>query len=157
MLPFKKILCPTDFSEPSYEAVKTANELSLHFSSELYLVHVVNPIPIMTNPEIPTIPISFNVNSYMDALVKSAKNSLQQLIGKMVSKKLQVHPIVSYGEPANEIVSVANKEHIDLIVIASHGLTGWRHLIIGSVTDKVIRITSHPVLTIRAPKKIESL
>ena len=46
MLPFKKILHPTDFSEPSYEALKAANELALHFSAELCLVHVVSPIPI---------------------------------------------------------------------------------------------------------------
>ena len=44
MLPFKKILCPTDFTEPSYEALRVANELALHFSAELLLIHVVNPI-----------------------------------------------------------------------------------------------------------------
>jgi nucleotide-binding universal stress UspA family protein len=66
---------------------------------------------------------------------------------------LRVHPIVAYGSPADEIVRIANEENIDLIVIATHGRTGWRHLVSGSVTEKVVRIASHPVLTIRTPKK----
>ena len=45
MLPLRKILCPTDFSEPSFEALKVVNELAVHFSAEIYLVYVVAPIP----------------------------------------------------------------------------------------------------------------
>jgi len=47
MLPLKKILCPTDFSDPSFEALNVAIELAVHFSSELILIHVVAPIPII--------------------------------------------------------------------------------------------------------------
>ena len=150
MLPIRKILCPTDFSEPSYEALKAAEELTLYFSAELYLVNVVNPIPAATTT---SDAMSFNVSLYQQELEKSAQKSLQELIDKRVSKKLRVHPIVAYGSPADEIVRIANEENIDLIVIATHGRTGWRHLVSGSVTEKVVRIASHPVLTIRTPKK----
>jgi nucleotide-binding universal stress UspA family protein len=55
--------------------------------------------------------------------------------------------------PADEIVRIANDENVDLIVISTHGRSGWRHLISGSVAEKIVRIASHPVLAIRAPKK----
>ncbi len=149
MLPIKKILCPTDFSEPSYEALKVANELAQHFSADLLLVHVINPIPIVSTP---TGPMSFNVSSYQKELEDSAKKSLQDIINQMVAKELKVIPIVAYGIAADEIVSIAEEQNVDLIVIATHGRTGFRHLISGSVTEKVVRISHHPVLTIRAPK-----
>ena len=150
MLPVKKILCPTDFSEPSIEALKVANELAQHFSAELLIVHVINPIPIVSTP---TGPMSFNVSLYQKELEDSAKKSLQGIINKMVAKGLKVVPVVAYGIAADEIVRIAEEQNIDLIVIATHGRTGFRHLISGSVTEKVVRIASHPVLTIRIPRK----
>jgi len=150
MLPVKKILCPTDFSEPSIEALKVANELAQHFSAELLIVHVINPIPIVSTP---TGPMSFNVSLYQKELEDSAKKSLQDIINKMVAKGLKVVPVVAYGIAADEIVRIAEEQNIDLIVIATHGRTGFRHLISGSVTEKVVRIASHPVLTIRIPRK----
>ncbi len=149
MFPIKKILCPTDFSEPSYEALKVANELAQHFSAELLLVHVINPIPIVSTP---TGPMSFNVSSYQKELEDSAKKSLQDIINKMIAKELKVIPFVAYGIVADEIVSIAEEQNVDMIVIATHGRTGFRHLISGSVTEKVVRISNHPVLTIRAKK-----
>jgi universal stress protein A len=149
MLPVKKILCPTDFSEPSYEALKVANELALNFSAELLLIHVINPIPIVSTP---TGPMSFNVSSYQKELEDSAKKSLQDIINQMVAKELKVIPIVAYGIAADEIVSIAEEQNVDMIVIATHGRTGFRHLISGSVTEKVVRISNHPVLTIRAKR-----
>lgn len=150
MLPIKKILGPTDFSEPSYDALKVANELALHFSAELYIVNVVHPILVETTP---TDAMSFNVTLYQQELEKSTQKSLQEVIEKRTSKNLRTHRIVAYGDAADEIVRIANEENVDLIVIATHGRTGWRHLVSGSVTEKVVRIASHPVLTIRPPRK----
>lgn len=150
MLPVKRILCPTDFSEPSYGALGVANELAQHFSAELLIVHVISPIPIVSTP---TGPMSFNVSLYQKELADSAKKSLQDVINKMVAKELKVVPVVAYGIAADEIVRIAEEQNIDLIVIATHGRTGFRHLISGSVTEKVVRIALHPVLTIRIPRK----
>jgi nucleotide-binding universal stress UspA family protein len=58
---------------------------------------------------------------------------------------------VTTGEAAPEILRMAQKEQVDLIVIATHGLTGWRRLVFGSVAEKVVRQASCPVLTIVAP------
>lgn len=115
MLPFKKILCPIDFSEPSYEALKTANELALHFSAKLYLIHVIPPVHTVPIPPL-----------YLQKLEESAKNSLHDVFQKRVPKKLRARQILVYGDPAGEIVRIAAEEHIDLITIATHGQTGWR-------------------------------
>jgi nucleotide-binding universal stress UspA family protein len=120
MLPFRKILWPTDFSGPSYKALKTANELASHFSSKLNIVHVITPMPP---------------------------------IDKKISKKIAVHAIVTNGNPAVEIARIAESENVDLIVIATHGTSGWQRFFFGSVAEKVVRIASSPVLTIRGPQK----
>lgn len=145
MLPFKKILCPTDFSEPSYEALEAANELALHFSAELILVHVVPAIPIVPAPT------TFEVPLYEEELRRSAEKSLQEVREQRVAKGLQAHTFVVRGEAAHEIVRIAAEEKVDLIVIATHGVTGWRRFIFGSVAEKVVRLAPCPVLTIHAP------
>ncbi len=152
MLPFKKMLCSTDFSEPSYEGVKAANELAVHFSAELCIVHVVAsiPVPILDAPSTPT---TFNVASYQQELEAHAESSLEKVTTRFVSKDLPARRIVGHGDPAGEIVRIADEEKVDLIVIATHGMTGWRHLIFGSVAEKVVRFARCPVLTVRIPKE----
>ena len=146
MLPLKKIFCPTDFSEPSYEALDRAKEFALHFGGELLLVHVVTPIPVIPVPDAPT---SFNVPSYEKEMEASALVNLKQIVQEKISEKINVRMIVAQGDPALEIARIASEENSDLIVIATHGLTGWKKLIFGSVTEKVIRIARCPVLSIK--------
>ncbi len=154
MLPFKKILCPTDFSEPSYEALKVANELALHFSSELLVLHMVQPIPMANVPPPPpatAAPMEFNISSYRQELEQVSKRSLQEVVEQRVAKGLNVHPIVVQGEAADQIIDAVDKQKIDLVVIATHGRTGWRRFIFGSVAEKVVRLAPCPVLTIQPP------
>lgn len=154
MLPFKKILSPTDFSELSYEAMKAANELALHFSAELYVVHVVPPIPTANVPA-PTSPSSFHISSYRQELEESSKKSLDEIVKQQISKEVRAHPIVLEGDASYQIVRIAEEENVDLIVIATHGETGWRRLVLGSVAEKVGRLAPCAVLTIHAPHKEE--
>jgi universal stress protein A len=154
MLPFKRILCPTDFSESSYEALRAANELALHFSSELLVLHAVQPIPTANVPPPPpaaAAPMGFNISSYRQKLEALSERSLQEVVDQRVAKGLTVHSIVVQGEAADQIVNAVEKQKIDLIVIATHGRTGWRRFIFGSVAEKVIRLAPCPVLTIQAP------
>lgn len=147
MLPFKKIICPTDFSEPSYAALTTANGIAQSCHSEMILVHVVTPIPIIPVPDAPT---SFNIPSYEKEMIASATKQLHQVRAEKVAESVQTRVMVLQGDPAVEIVRKATEEKADLIVIATHGLTGWRKFIFGSVTEKVIRFAGCPVLSIRA-------
>jgi len=149
MLPIKKILAPTDFSDISVETIAGASELALHFGAELTVAHIIPPIP--TLPSDPH--YNFEVPAYQDALKDNAMRQLKEMISNHVSEKIKVVPRVTYGDPAKEIVRISEEENTDLIVIATHGLTGWQHLVFGSVAEKVVRTAKCPVLTIRRSKK----
>ena len=145
MLPFKRILCPTDFSEPACSAINAAGEMAEQFSAELILMHVVGPVPVL---ETPTGLAGFDVAAYQQELSQSAEASLKSRLEKHVPESVKARVMVVHGEAAHEIVRVANEEGVDLIVVATHGESGWRHRIFGSVTDKILRIANCPVLAI---------
>jgi nucleotide-binding universal stress UspA family protein len=156
MLPFKRILCPTDFSEPSYEALKTGNELALHFSAELFLVHVISKLPMALAsafPDGPGAPGGLTLASYQQKLEVAAEKRLKELADKKVPQELNVRLVVEDGNAANGITQVAEYERIDLIVIAAHGEAGWESLMLGSVAESVVRLARCPVLTIGTPPK----
>jgi len=144
MLPFKRILCPTDFSEPACRAIKAAGELAETFSADLILVHVVGAIPALDTP---TGMVGFDVSAYQSELTDSAEKSLKDRT-KHIPESVSVRTMVVHGEPAHEINCVAKEEDCDLIVVSTHGETGWRHRIFGSVTEKIIRHAECSVLTI---------
>ncbi|MFQ5738766.1 MAG: universal stress protein [Acidobacteriota bacterium] len=151
MLPFKKILAPTDFSQSSLKAVERAAELAAHFASELCLVHVHAPVPAMP----PDLNYGFELPVYDDGALSRAEERLREVVEKSLSPDLMVRTFVQYGDPAREITRIAEEERLDLIVIATHGLTGWRHLVFGSVAEKVLRSAPCPVLTLRFPETEE--
>ena len=94
----------------------------------------------------------FNLPSYQLELINSAEKSLKELIKQHLPPDMEVHALVATGDPAAEIVKKAAEEKVDVIVIATHGQTGWRRAVFGSVAEKVVRQAACPVLTIRAPE-----
>ena len=145
MLPFKKILCPTDFSEPACKAIKAAGEMAEKFSSELILIHVVGPVPVL---ETPTGLAGFDVAAYQQELSDSAESSLQLRLEEHIPESVNARSLVVHGEAAHEIVRVAKEEGVDLIIVSTHGATGWRERIFGAVSEKVLRHAECPVLTV---------
>ena len=150
MMQFKKILWPTDFSEPSYRALETALELTKRFEAELHAVHVIGPIPMMGAPGAP---MAFNVAGYRTELEADARKRLQTIVADRIPGEVEAHQHVLHGEAADRITDLADELSADLIVISTHGLTGLRHFIHGSVAEKVVRFSTCPVMSIRAPEK----
>jgi nucleotide-binding universal stress UspA family protein len=146
MLPVKTLLCPTDFSEPSRKALKVAIELASHFAAGLFLVHVVPVLPALPNDP----NYVFKVPEYERLLHADADEKLRDMAKEPMTRGTTVRTIVGHGDAATEIVRIAEKENTDLIVIATHGMTGWRHAMFGSIAEKVVRLAKCPVLTIRA-------
>lgn len=146
MLPFKKVLCPTDFSAASRMSVSAAAEVATHFQADLYLVHVVPVIP----PLPPDPNYVFEVPEYERALHADAERQLKALQRELAQRSLNVRTVVGHGDPGSEIVRVARGENVDVIVLATHGVTGWRHAMFGSVAEKVVRLAQRPVLTVPA-------
>ena len=145
MKPFKRIICPTDFSEPAKVALDAATMLVNKFDAELHLVHVVPPVPI-ASVHAPS--PAFDVEGYYRELVNSAKDRLKKLVDTALPDKLEPRQTVVQGDPASEIVRIAHDEDADLIVMSTHGESGFRRFVFGSVAQKTIQLAERPVLAV---------
>lgn len=146
MLPIKTIVCPTDFSEPSQAALQTACELAQHFDAELRLLHV-----LLYTPPFPSDMIVVAAPNFYPSdreRFEEAHRQLEDLIRTSVPDNVRVEAAVKMGHVAHEIVCAADDNNADIIVIGTHGATGWRHLAFGSVTEKVVQMAHRPVLTV---------
>ncbi len=153
MLPFKNILSPTDFSEPSYKAIKFAAELALHFKSRLVVLHVVVLTPALRSGEVPT---SFDIEEFQAKLEQDAQKQLNEVTDKLVPKEIKdFTPVVSTGYYPDEILRIAREGRHDLIVMGTRGRTGLPHLLLGSVAERVVQLAPCPVLTIGRTVQIE--
>jgi nucleotide-binding universal stress UspA family protein len=149
MINLKRILVPTDFSNYSQSALRYGAAFADKFGAELYLLHVFQDLAV-SQPEAVTVgsPIVAPLEQFMAA----AQTSLERLIQASNLSGLQVHPEVRAGAPFDEIVQFATDKDIDLIVMGTHG-RGWlAHVLLGSVTEKVVRKAPCPVLTVRHPE-----
>lgn len=146
MLPLKKILLPTDFSDASYEALEAAQTLALHFSAELYLVNVVS-FPALAMMEAP---MGLGISTLPEQMVEAHRRMVQALVKEKISEAVRVQSMVVEGDATLQIVRIAEENEVDLIVMATYGQTGWRHLVFGSVAEKVVQMARCPVLVIHA-------
>jgi nucleotide-binding universal stress UspA family protein len=150
MLPIKKIISPTDFSELSDLGLKAAIELAEHFSAELLVVHVVAPLSAAATSAAPA---AHYLPEVMESIRQNAESSLNEKMEKMVPANLRSKSILLEGSPADEIGEYTKEVSADLIVIATHGQSGWRRFMFGSVTEKVMRLSKTPVLIIGSQEK----
>lgn len=154
MLPITKILCPVDFSDFSYQALDKAGELAAHFGAELFVLHVMQTLETPYSIAPYEGMISFDVTAYEKALREGAKHHLQEVIERQHPPGVELRPLLREGHAAQQIVEAAQAAEADLIVLSTHGLGGWRHLVFGSVAEKVIRLAHCPVLVTRVANPV---
>ena len=147
---FKKILCPTDFSDPAAKALEVAAAMARDYSSELLVVNVVEPIPTVSAAG--RFPLN-HLRQYLQEVEKDSTARLKELVAKAVPAKIKVRPLIVTGQAALQIVDLAEKKKVDLIVIATHGQTGLKRWVFGSVAERVLKLTSLPVLVIQTSPK----
>ena len=138
----KKILVPVDFSEYSKIAVKQAIALSREFKASLQFLHVVQ---LEDHPEFYTVSFDPILEENPDLEMHIAKN-LIKLTG--ISEKEATY-VVKEGKVHKEIKTYAEENHVDLIVMATHGMSDLEHFLVGSNSERVVRIAPCPVLTVR--------
>ena len=143
-LRLKKILTPTDFSPASKNALNYALHFAEEFGGELTLLNVVEPIPTTSYMAIPgAIP-------FFEGDFAAAEKKLRSLVTSIQNEKIQrPHWKVRVGVPSHEIVEAAKEMNVDLIIVATHGYTGWKHFCIGSTAERVVRAAPCPVLVVR--------
>jgi len=140
----KKILIPTDFSPSAMHALSYAIELNKILNARLYLLHILQDITDYSefnlSPSIlPQLYAEFEQN---------ATRRLEEIMASKGPADTACDTYILHGIPFVEIIQFAKDENIDLIVIASHGRTGLKHVLFGSTAEKVVKKSPCPVLTI---------
>jgi nucleotide-binding universal stress UspA family protein len=135
-----KILLPIDFSPSSHDVLVQATELAQQFHAEIYLVHVL--------------PDGFNG----DDARKEAEDRLAVSKAALATKGIKVNfSVESDSDIAGGILDVVDREKADLVVVSSHGTTGWHPLVFGSIAEKLVKLVHVPLLLIRTEKPASSV
>jgi nucleotide-binding universal stress UspA family protein len=146
-----KILVPIDFSPSSHAAVESAADLAQHFGAAIHLVHVIPMFPATTFPDF--IPET----KFLEAAKKDAEHHFAAATADLTGKGIKVTSSIEVGDDvSSNILEVAERENVDLVVISTHGLTGWHPLVFGSIAEKVMKLVHCPVLLLRTPKPVSS-
>lgn len=161
---FRHLLVPTDFSEPANHALRYATEEAALHNAKVTLLHVQ---PSDTETEVYYISGAQAAGAGLDLvsggrlvtppapeptvvrrdLSDEALAKLHDLVPEACKDTWQV--ALAVGRPAEAVVRFAQEQHVDLIVMATHGRTGLKHVLLGSVAEKVVQLAPCPVLTVR--------
>lgn len=139
----KTILFPTDFSHTGDAALAMATALARDSGAKLLIVHVEEP------------PVAYGGGEMYYGVPEPATEDLRRMLHEVTPTDPDVpyeHRLIS-GEPAAAISRLAESEHVDLIVLGTHGRTGLTRLLMGSVAEAVVRRAHCPVLTYKQPTK----
>ena len=131
----RRILCPVDASEPSAEAARQAIAFARWSGAHITALHV-DALINLANPEL------------LSRVVEQQREWMRLQFRAALDARINVDLVASTGAPAQEIIAHAAELPADLIVIGTHGLGGFRHLVLGSVAEKVLRCAPCPVLTV---------
>jgi len=140
----RSILVPIDFSDCSRKALQYAVPLARQFGSRLLLVHVM-PVHYFVGSEFGPV----DVPVPQQEMRENSERALERLAREEIGDAVPVSTRVCRGQPVQEIVAVAREESVDLILLSTHGHTGLKHVLLGSVAENVVRYAPCPVLVVR--------
>lgn len=146
MIRIDRILVPTDFSEFSRPAVNYAAAMAERFAAQLHILHVV-PDPAMLVPDAAVFTVE-SMQAQSEKMVADAERMLQQIPEPSVGVQ-SITRAVRVGAAFMEIIEYAQSQQIDLIVIGTHGRSGFAHILMGSVAERVVRKAPCPVLSVK--------
>jgi nucleotide-binding universal stress UspA family protein len=140
---FKHLLVPVDFGEPSQQALDTAIDFARRFDAQLTLLHVYE-IPAYVYSG-----IGYATTDLFGPIENAARAMLTKVVGEVRAKVPGAKAEMRRGVPAFEILEAITELHPDLVVMATHGRKGVTHALLGSVAEKIVRLSPVPVLTMR--------
>jgi len=140
----KRILCATDFSDFSNHAIPYGIALAREFKAKLYVSHVIDLSSAAIYGE-----AVFALEEQQSRMTTYAHKEMTRLMGQ---ESLDWEPLITVGNPANEIARLAADKQVDLAIAASHGRSGLKRLILGSVTERLMRTLPCPLWVVRSPE-----
>ncbi len=142
MTTFKRILVPTDFSPSAADAIELAIEMATRFDSELTLLHV------WELPVYPYMELVMNPAELTASIEKAAADCLASKLKEVQARLPRARSKLMMGIPWRQIVEAINELKADLLVMGTHGRRGLEHAVMGSVAEKLVRLSPVPVLTV---------
>ena len=143
----KRILIPVDFSDDSLKALAYARDFAKPFGAELSVLYVVEPIYYATPADMYA--TSANIALLVEEQRRIGAQQLARINADLKKKGERVRTLLKAGSGAQCIVDTAKSVKADLIIMGTHGRTGFAHMLMGSVAEKVVRTAGCPVLTVR--------
>ena len=142
----KKILVPTDFSEQAENALKVAAQFAKTYNADIYLLHMLELPMQLIDPT-----SNNNSQNLPESLffMKLAHKRFEEVLASDYLEGVTVHETVHFHEAFDGIMEVSKEHDCDLIIMGSHGATGFKEMFIGSNTEKVVRYSEIPVLVIK--------
>lgn len=140
---FKRILVPVDFSEGSVDAFNLAVYFTKERDSKIILTHIISE-PQITDPV-------YSSEYFTPSIIADLKDELEEKIKSeyIGNRKNDIGIVIRRGYPPSEIVSLINENDADLVIMGTHGRKGLTHMLLGSVTEKIIRVSKIPVITLK--------
>lgn len=142
-LEYQKVLVPTDFSEQADQAVRDVLDAAAS-PADVTVIHVAPPVASYPVADPAIVWETVTEEARADRLAESFRQHISD------SRAEKAKFVVKYGSPAEEIADYAAADHTELIVMPSHGRTGFNRLLLGSVTERVVRAAHCPVLVLRS-------
>ncbi len=141
----RKILVPVDFSADSDQAVETATNLAETFKARLVLLHAYHLPAQLAMPDQVMVP-----REYWDGIRAAAQNKLDEYRERAAKQGVEAESELVAEAPSFAIQQAAQRISADLIVIGTRGLTGLKHVLLGSTAERTVRLAPCPVLTVKA-------
>ncbi|MEO1652606.1 MAG: universal stress protein [Bacteroidota bacterium] len=151
----KKILVPSDFSDPANNALHLAGQIARRTGAKIFLLHIVEPIKSYVAATDGMYIDASVEEKYIDYLKDNAKDQLKKISVDEEFQGIEMESLVSLGSIFSIINEHVNRYDIDLIVMGTQGVSGLDELLIGSNTEKVVRTAQCPVLTVRGKLEVE--
>jgi len=149
----KTIVVPVDFSEYSRNALKEAVNFANIYNATLHIVHIVEkfdyPSIYKSNEKKPEL--------WNEDVKKKTYSEIERLVQEFGGDKSKTKIHIEKGQPVRDIIRYCKDVNADLVVIATHGLRGIEYLLMGSVSEKVVRYSECPVLTIKNKNVVDYL
>ncbi len=141
MIAFKNILVPVDFGEPSRRALEVAISLAKQNGAALTVLHVFDVPPSYASMDLSPVDL-------LTPMWSAAQAELDATLAKVKDSLPQATHCLTRGTPWREILATIERTHPDLVVVGTHGRTGLERVLLGSVAERIVRLSPVPVLTV---------